>query len=49
MAVIPTQTDYELSQLKVRNNKLKVEVLKKMNNTTVAYLKDKILSEVNKK
>ena len=27
MAVIPTQTDYELSQLKVRNNKLKVEVL----------------------
>ena len=28
---------------------LKVEVLKKMNNTTVAYLKDKILSEVNKK
>lgn len=27
MAVIPTQTDYELAQLKVRNNKIKVEVL----------------------
>lgn len=27
MAVIPTQTDYELTQLKVRNNKIKVEVL----------------------
>ena len=27
MAVIPTQADYELSQLKIRNNKLKVEVL----------------------
>ena len=27
MAVIPTQTDYELAQLKVRNNKIKVEIL----------------------
>lgn len=27
MAVIPTQTDYDLVQMKVRNSKIKIEVL----------------------
>ncbi len=36
------QNEYNIEELKI-------EVLQKMNNSTVAYLKDKILDEVNKK
>lgn len=43
MAVIPTQTDYELSQLKIRNNKLKVEVLN-FNLQTIDLIEGNVIS-----
>lgn len=43
MAVIPTQTDYELSQLKIRNNRLKVEVLN-FNLQTIDLIEGNVIS-----
>ena len=43
MAVTPTQTDYDLIQMKVRNTKIKVEVLN-FNFQTVNSLEGRVTS-----